>query len=763
MNAKVPSAITQITLNRATFDNESVEQLSFVNFFYGNNGAGKSSIAYAIQEQDGITWNYGESPDRYDLLVYNTEYINRNFVNYGELKGVFVFGEEDAEAKQKINILTGERKQTTDKRDAARTKYKTIQGQIEAILATFQDEAFSKVAELRKRFEKALDGKKQKRSFAEAIIGEKHPMDYDIDALKRLCNVAFDNEAQAYPEFKKASSAITYGSMPGRELIDKIVTNSGDTPFAKFLQALGAKASDWVRDGHTHYVSNANGHCPFCQQELPASFEADIAACFDEQYNADIRDLQQFQATYERETTIILCTLQSNLTSVLPGLDIRAYTDKLELLSKNFEINRQRIASKVKEPATTVSLEDTDTLLFEISSLIDDINAIIKDNNEVVSQKRTSKQKCKEQIIQYLAFLLSKEVSSYLDEKEKLETELEQTSQEGKALNAEITRLNQEIAALNKHNVNTEATIESINRILKDSGFQGFSIRAKKNIENVYEIVREDGSVAEYLSEGERNFIAFLYFYHQVRGSMTDTELKEKIVVIDDPVSSMDSTALFIVSAIVREMINVCLNNTEYKNPKVPGDYIKQIFILTHNVYFHREVTYHQVSNYKSTSFYMIRKMDNESTVKLCIRQRDDEAAENENYNPVQNSYAALWDELRDIKTTIPTINVMRRILEYYFLQLCGYEGSDLREIVLENPDNRKMFIKEIEGKKPDMTEYHLASSLLAYINNPNGISDGLNYVEDCEDARIYKKVFKKIFEALHQNQHYQMMTGRQE
>ena len=69
MNAKVPSAITQITLNRATFDNESVEQLSFVNFFYGNNGAGKSSIAYAIQEQDGITWNYGESPDRYDLLV----------------------------------------------------------------------------------------------------------------------------------------------------------------------------------------------------------------------------------------------------------------------------------------------------------------------------------------------------------------------------------------------------------------------------------------------------------------------------------------------------------------------------------------------------------------------------------------------------------------------------------------------------------------------------------------------------------------------
>lgn len=277
----------------------------------------------------------------------------------------------------------------------------------------------------------------------------------------------------------------------------------------------------------------------------------------------------------------------------------------------------------------------------------------------------------------------------------------------------------------------------------------------------MYEVIREDGSIAENLSEGERNFIAFLYFYHQVRGSMSSEVLKEKIVVIDDPVSSMDSTALFLVSAIVREMINVCRNNTEYLNPKVPGDYIKQLFVLTHNVYFHREVTYQQVGYYNCTSFYMIRKNDNISTIKLCKRQSKEIPTEEENYNPVQNSYAALWDELRDIQSTIPALNVMRRILEYYFLQLCGYEGSDLREIVLEKPENRNKFIKQVEGEKPDMTDYQLASSLLAYINNPNGISDGLNYVEDCEDVDAYKRVFQMIFEALGQSQHYKMMTGK--
>ena len=120
---------------------------------------------------------------------------------------------------------------------------------------------------------------------------------------------------------------------------------------------------------------------------------------------------------------------------------------------------------------------------------------------------------------------------------------------------------------------------------------------------------------------GERNFIAFLYFYHLVRGSFSDKEVKDKIVVIDDPVSSMDSSALLIVSALVREMVEICLNNTDYLNQKIEGDFIKQIFILTHNVYFHNEITPRRVNKYRSTSFYLIRKTDNISHIKLCVRQ----------------------------------------------------------------------------------------------------------------------------------------------
>lgn len=760
MQRKVPSAIENITLNRATFTDVPVADLTFVNFFYGNNGAGKSSIAHAIEEDDGVVWADGKSADDYDVLVYNQDFINENFVNYGDLKGVFIFGEEDIEAKKRIAELTEEKKKKSDAKVAAGENYKQKTAGVDAALTQFQDACFSKTADIRKRFEKCMDGKKQKKNFAEAVLGEKTPKEHDLSELERLYGVAFDDTARAYAEFKKAG-ATTYGSLSGKELLDKVIVSSSDTPFARFLKALGSTASDWVRDGHTHFSGSAGGKCPYCQQKLPADFENEIAATFDAQYQQDIRDLGQFQSTYGRETADIVRLLQTNTADAMPSLDLKAYQERLSLLESKFEVNRQRIAEKVKEPSKTVSLEDTDTLLLEIGAMIDDINKLIKANNDVVVAKKSSKEKCKTEIMQYLAFMLADEVTSYKDEVARLKTEIDDVTERGKKLKKEIGELTTQISELNKHNANTEAAIDSINKILRDSGFQGFSIRAKDGVENVYEIVRENGTVAENLSEGERNFIAFLYFYHRVRGSMNSEELKEKIVVIDDPVSSMDSTALFIVSAIVREMINVCRNNTEYLNPQVPGDYIKQLFILTHNVYFHREVTYQQVGYYNCTSFYMIRKNDNVSTVKLCKRQNKEIPSEEENYNPVQNSYAALWDELRDLHSTIPALNVMRRILEYYFLQLCGYEGSDLRSIVLEKKENREKFIKQVEGEKPDMTDYQLASSLLAYINNPNGISDGLNYVEDCEDAEAYKRVFQMIFDALGQSQHYKMMTGQ--
>ena len=102
-----------------------------------------------------------------------------------------------------------------------------------------------------------------------------------------------------------------------------------------------------------------------------------------------------------------------------------------------------------------------------------------------------------------------------------------------------------------------------------------------------YQIVRPNGTVVkDTLSEGEYTFISFLYFYHLVKGSIESSGVTERrIVVIDDPISSLDSNILFIVSNLVKSLIEECLEN--YRKAT-----IRQIFISTHNIYFHKEVTF---------------------------------------------------------------------------------------------------------------------------------------------------------------------------
>lgn len=141
------------------------------------------------------------------------------------------------------------------------------------------------------------------------------------------------------------------------------------------------------------------------------------------------------------------------------------------------------------------------------------------------------------------------------------------------------------------------------------------------------------------------------------------------------------------------------------------------------------------------------------------MRQSQRVPTEQENYNPIQNSYAALWDEYKELKTANTVKNVIRHILEYYFIQICGYEGNDLHKIVLEQ--NKPLFVDEVEGQKPNYDRYNLASSMLTYMNDgPAVISDGFNYIDDDSDVEQCKKVFELIFTAMHQEQHYKMMMG---
>jgi wobble nucleotide-excising tRNase len=437
------------------------------------------------------------------------------------------------------------------------------------------------------------------------------------------------------------------------------------------------------------------------------------------------------------------------------------YQDLMDVFMAVVQNNINKIKEKLEKPEIIVVLEDVSGTLAKLADIIADFNKQIEEYNAAVMDKHKVQEELRDRVWSHIGYLLHTHRELYMLSANQIEIEkskLQKSKVDAQRLSLQYK---QEIATLGNVGVETSTAIKGINDLLEDSGFQGFSMREKPGVEHVYEVVRDDGKghveIAQNLSEGEKNFIAFLYFYETVKGSVRVTDAsKDKIVIIDDPVSSMDSSALFLVASMVQEMMEVCKNNGVLDADSDKEKYIKQIFILTHNVYFHQQLTYNQLKHYEYVMPFLITKENNQSGVTPCIREENHRMV---NYSPVQNTYTALWQEYNMTDQTIPLMNVIRRILDYYFIQLCGFEGHELKKRILDDENCKKNFRQELPDGTVDTSRYQQARAMLAYIDsNTDGISDGLHYVYSDMDAVQCKKTFELIFRCMEQGQHFDMM-----
>lgn len=756
MADKIKSEIIRIDLTDASYkDSHAYIEPTYVNFFFGNNGAGKSTIAKAIKGGVGLTYAPGRTAADYLPLVYNQQFIDENFQSYRNLKGVFTLNAKNAKVQEQIDEATTERTRVKKLLTVTIDRQNILLNNRTNLNRDFQQECWKRGKEFRDAFPGTMDKKGRSDPFAREIL--KHaPADMDMDALRRLYDSVYSDTAKAYQRFTTVADPSVMDTVDGSEILSKPIVNSSDTELAVFLRELGA--TEWMRQGHDAYAHNANGRCPYCGADLPMDFEETVIASFDNRYQDNLQLLKSFLERYKKTANDLFVPLQAIPVDLYPQIDIKPYTEKMAVLKAAIQENIEIIKTKIENPASTVALKSVKIILEELANIIAGFNKLIDANNAVVAAGPGKKTECTKAVFSLLAYRLRDLISTHERQEADLVDQLDAIAKEIEGYRTTLDDLDAQIKALRGDTVETDTAKDSINKMLHDSGMRGFSLQPKRGVDNVYEVRRPDGTIADNLSEGEKNFIAFLYFYHMVHGSESaDGDTRDKIVVIDDPVSSMDSGSLFIVSTLVRQMIEICRNNADNRNATAKGNFIKQIFILTHNAYFHREITYSYVSKYEYASFYLIRKVGTKSTIKLYDDVNPNEPTQRMNVNPVKNSYAALWDEYKEVKSAVPLMNVIRRILEYYFLQLCGYEGSKLREVILVQGKAEGRFT-DANGNE-DEEKFQMASAMLAYINaSAIGMNDGMDFVEDCLNADECRKVFEMIFDAMDQKQHYDMM-----
>ena len=157
---------------------------------------------------------------------------------------------------------------------------------------------------------------------------------------------------------------------------------------------------------------------------------------------------------------------------------------------------------------------------------------------------------------------------------------------------------------LEKSTTSIQPTIDEINALLLSVGFECFSLAMACNRAG-YRLIRKDGSDAkETLSDGEFSLIAFLYFFHLLKGSNTESGMTmDRVAVFDDPVTSLDNDILVIVGTLIKGL---------YKEMQAGKGNIKQIFILTHNLFFYKEVT---LNLRAESTFWTVQKTGLESKI----------------------------------------------------------------------------------------------------------------------------------------------------
>lgn len=728
----------------ATYSHEGVtwEDLSQVNFLYGNNGTGKSTISNMIRaisrgenvETCEVVW---EESTPLDCFVYNKAFVDENFTSEN-IPGVFTLGADNIELQRQIAEKNAEcrtQRQEFDKQLRSIDKVeKDFQDKTGMFCSTVWSQGF-------KLYEK---------DFSQAFIGYTRDKVKFANRLLEVYETLIEGEELDYVKIKQKYDQIyavnsfvkpsinipidTISPLHANSILKKIIVGNQDVEVSALIKRLNN--ADWVHQG-VHYLQMDNETCPFCQQQtITNSFRRQIESFFDESYVQNINELKSFRAAYQNAIHQYMENLREVIAFVkenqLPEFDEGVYESLLDAVSVILNENLNKVDSKLQSPSLIIELQNITEIHGKILDVISKCNEAIAQDNAIVSNLENEKRTIISTVWKYVAFSQKSTIDGYKRDKLGANKGKERLLGKKNEINTIIETLQKEIDELQESVTSVLPTVGEINRQLAFYGFTNFSIVATEDGLH-YQIKREDGSIAlNTLSEGEKTFITFLYFMQLIKGNyVRERALSDRVIVIDDPISSLDSNVLFLVSSLLKEEIKKIRKDKEY--------FIKQLLILTHNVYFFKETSFidGRTQEVEELRYWILRKAANVTSIQAYGTK-----------NPIKNSYEMLWDEYKQSagQNGVAVQNVIRRIIEHYFKTLGRYKDEEILE------------------KFEDPTEREICRSLMCWINDGSHcLSDDL-FVEQGDDIiQRYKQVFRKIFEKLNHLSHYNMMMGIEE
>ncbi|WP_017548143.1 AAA family ATPase [Salinicoccus carnicancri] len=525
------------------------ESFNEKNLIFGYNGRGKSSLAKGIIEEGFKVSSIADSQAR----LFDKDYIKKNLYleDNEKIRGVVAnFGEKTIDAEEKINELI-------------EMKYDT------SVLV-------SKNSELKDEIRSLIDEIHNRRKGNTNITrkNSSYTLDQLIDSyendLKKASKIEGNEEAlieikgdNSLEREKKELTAIEIeklnveGLMPKLENINNIFKKEFDD-----IVIPSSEIIEWLNKGVV--IHNEDEECKFCGNPL------DLTAI---KRKIDLYNINEKQKSiialkeFKEDLTYFINTVQ-NLIENKTKLELFLHLeDKFEILkSKNYLLKESIVSidEKIKDIhfCETFPIDEVKNSLTIIKSTREDISKMKKEVIDGFEMKIRNQ----EQLVKG-AIALEIDNNQVIQEKIKSfrlkEQEIKSKMDENDGIDTEIQNYEEEKSDITDFAIHLNHVLEDINVALRLELDE-----SKKNyiLKHAY---TDEFLVVDDISEGEKNLLALLFYYFDLYYDDNQEELKReiKLIVIDDPVSSMDEQNRFY----VMELMKNILDEAEV-----------QIFIMTH-------------------------------------------------------------------------------------------------------------------------------------------------------------------------------------
>ena len=689
---------------------------------YGKNGEGKTTISDEInklrteenqqlklKDVSGNIIELSEEELR-RIFVYSENFIDKNVkFNESGLKSIIMFGKQvelDDKIKEEEDLLKKYKSELTKSDDKIKefTDIKSVKS---------PDYYINKIKNY-------LKGDNSWADVDRKIKGNKNKTPVDVMDIVSVFDTK-DSLDEIEKEFKHLEEIFLKKDSNFSSKIEKLELIKNSKEIEENIQKLlkvkftkneltenESKILEYIKNGQQVFYENVKEYfkkdvdiCPYCLRKISEQYRNELVKDIENILNDEIN---QYKTKLE---DLIILNIEINET--YKEIDEILYKDLVTLIKK-YDIQKNKINELIKKKKNNVyeMLTENELENVNISTIINDINTSFERLNtkiEEINNIIENKEKTKQRLI-----LLNKKIYYYkiqddYNNYKKFREEKEKEIANNELIKKNIKTTKTEITTLNAQKNNIHIALDKLNKYLEYILFDKNRLKLECRDNEYFVKVNGKDVKLKDLSLGERNIISLAYFFTlMLEENNEDSEFeKDSFIVIDDPISSVDSDNKIGIYSFLRMMFYKIIKNSNSK-----------IICFSHNleVIFNLEKTFSDIGKAKMT-IKQLRKC------KL-----------NEFKYRKYNEYSKMLTEIYEFankeegyeKLEYTIGNQMRKVLEAYatFNYKKGIENISTTEEILNKieDESKREYFRNFMYRLILNGDSHMEETVRSYPNN---------------------------------------------